>query len=139
MALAQGFAEGREMERLRINHGAHGAHEGLGLRHAELTEQIIGAAIEVHRVLGAGMLESAYEACLCHELFVRGLAVERQVAMPLRYKDVVLDVGYRLDLVVEGIVAVELKSVAQLDRVHDSQLLSYLRLSGLPVGLLINF
>ena len=105
----------------------------------KLTEQIIGAAIEVHRHLGAGKLESAYEACLCHELFARSLAVERQVAMPLRYKDVILDVGYRLDLVIEKTVAVELKSVAQLDRVHDSQLLSYLRLSGLPVGLLINF
>jgi GxxExxY protein len=109
------------------------------LRNEQLTYEIIGAALEVHRELGAGLLESAYEACLGHELISRGLSVERQRPLPVRYKEVVLDVGYRLDLVVEQLVIVELKSVAQLDRVHESQMLSYLRLSGLPLGLLINF
>lgn len=106
---------------------------------AGLTEQVIGAAIEVHRALGPGLLESAYEACLAHELAARGLHVERQVALPVRYKGVALDCGYRLDLVVEGEVIVELKAVKAFEPIHTAQLLTYLRLAGLRVGLMLNF
>jgi len=104
-----------------------------------LTEQIIGAAIEVHRALGPGLLESAYEACLAYELQERGLKVERQVPLPVVYKGVRIDCGYRLDLVVENAVVVEIKAVDSLAPVHQAQLLSYLKLSGYKVGLLINF
>src|SRR5947208_3026642 len=105
----------------------------------QITEGIIGAAIEVHRALGPGLLESAYEACLAFEMNARGLSVERQKEMPLVYHGVHLDCGYRIDLLVERQVVVELKSVDQLTPVHESQMLSYLKLSGCPVGLLINF
>jgi len=105
----------------------------------ELTEAIIGAAIEVHRVLGPGLLESAYEQCLCHELSLRGLSFRRQVDLPVRYKDIQLDCGYRIDLIVEDQVILELKTVEKLAPVHDAQLLTYLRLSGKRIGLLINF
>ena len=103
------------------------------------TEGIIGAGIEVHRHLGPGLLESAYEACLAHELVERGFAIERQRALPVEYKGVRIDCGYRLDLVVEKLVIVELKAVERLTQVHEAQLLSYLKLSSLPVGLLMNF
>ena len=105
----------------------------------DLTEAIIGAAIEVHRELGPGLLESAYEACLCRELELRGLSYQRQVALPMTYKGISLDCGYRLDVVVDGRVLVELKAVAELTPVHQAQLLTYLRLSSLRVGLLMNF
>jgi GxxExxY protein len=101
--------------------------------------EVIGAALEVHRILGPGLLESAYEACLVHELEQRGLRCERQKPLPIVYKGVRIDVGYRLDLVVEDDLIVELKSVERLDRVHLSQMLSYLKLAGKPLGLLINF
>jgi GxxExxY protein len=104
-----------------------------------LTEQIIAAAIAVHRALGPGLLESAYEACLYHELVTRGLRVERQKPLPLTYEGVKLDCAYRMDLVVEESVIVEVKSVAKLDRVHEAQMLSYLKISGLKVGLVLNF
>jgi GxxExxY protein len=104
-----------------------------------LTERIIGAAIEVHRELGPGLLESSYELALCHELTLRGLRFEHQKDMPLTYKNVALASSYRLDLVVEQQVIVELKSVAELNPIFEAQLLTYLRLSGLRVGLLINF
>jgi len=104
-----------------------------------LTRQIIGAAIEVHRTLGPGLLESAYEACLSHELTGRGVAHERQVALPVQYKGIDIDAAYRLDLVVEGRVVVELKAVAAIEPIHEAQMLTYLRLSRLPVALLINF
>jgi len=105
----------------------------------DLTDKIIGAAIEVHRQLGPGLLESAYEICLAFELEQRGLRVERQLALPLVYKDIHLDQGYRLDLLVEQAVVVELKAVEQLTPVHEAQVLSYLKFSGCKVGLLINF
>ncbi|HEX42678.1 MAG TPA: GxxExxY protein [Phycisphaerales bacterium] len=105
----------------------------------DITSQIIGAAIDVHRALGPGLLESAYEACLAFDLTARGLRVERQRALPVVYRDVKLDCGYRLDLVVESAVAVELKAVDHVLPIHKAQLLSYLRLSGLKAGLLINF
>ncbi len=104
-----------------------------------ITEQIIGAAIEVHRALGPGLLESAYEACLVYELVRRGLRVEQQKPLPVFYKEVHLDVGYRLDILVEGSVIIELKAVEKLLPIHEAQLLSYLKLSGCRVGLLINF
>jgi GxxExxY protein len=104
-----------------------------------LTEQIIGAAIEVHRHLGPGLLESAYETCLAYELELRGLTVERQKALPLVYKEIRLDQGYRIDLLVAQKVVVELKVVEQFTDVHEAQVLSYLRFSGCKVGLLINF
>jgi len=103
-----------------------------------VTHEIIGAAIEVHRNLGPGVLESAFEACLCFELAERGLGVERQVAMPLIYKGVKLNLGYRPDLIINGKVIVELKSVDRLITQHEAQVLTYLKLSGLETGLLIN-
>jgi GxxExxY protein len=104
-----------------------------------ITETIIGAAIEVHRALGPGLLESAYEACLCFELVRRGLTVEQQKPLPVVYQDVKLDCGYRLDLLVEDAVIVEVKAVDRLAPIHQAQLLSYLKLPGCEVGLLINF
>ena len=105
----------------------------------QLTEQIIGAAIEVHRELGPGLLESAYEECLCHELHLRNISFQRQVDLSLAYKGRKLNCGYRLDIVVENTVLVELKSIEQILAIHHAQLLTYLRLSGMRVGLLINF
>ncbi len=105
----------------------------------ELTETIIGAAIRVHRELGPGLLESTYEACLSYELVEASLSIERQVALPVRYRGVNLDCGYRIDLLVEKAVIVELKAVNRFEPIHEAQLLSYLKLSDCNVGLLINF
>jgi len=105
----------------------------------KITETIIGGAIAVHRALGPGLLESAYEACLGYELVDRGLSVERQKALPVKYRGVNLDCGYRIDLLVEEIIIIELKAVEKIDPIHKAQLLSYLKLSGCKLGLLINF
>lgn len=105
----------------------------------DVTEQIIGAAIEVHRALGPGLLESAYEECVCHELGRRQLRFDRQIPLPVRYKDVRLDCGYRLDVLVEACVVVEIKAVESLEPIHEAQLLTYLKLGRWQVGLLINF
>ncbi len=105
----------------------------------QLTHEIIGAAIEVHRFLGPGLLESAYEECFCHELTLRNLGVQRQVPVPVVYKEVKLECGYRLDLVVEKEVVLELKSIEAFSPVHEAVMLTYLRLSGYRIGLLINF
>ena len=105
----------------------------------EITHQIIGAAMEVHKRLGPGLLESAYEECLSPELQLRNLRVERQRGLPVVYKDVRLECGYRLDLLVEGRVVVELKAVDCFAPIHEAIILTYLRLSGHHVGLLINF
>ena len=104
-----------------------------------LTETVIGSAIEVHRTLGPGLLESAYETCLCRELSLRGVEFQCQERIPLVYKGVKLDCGYRAHVIVAERVLVEVKAVDQLTAIHDAQLLSYLKLSGLRVGLLINF
>ena len=104
-----------------------------------ITEAVIGAAIAVHRELGPGLLESTYEACLAYELVERGLAVERQKELPVTYRGVSLDCGYRIDLLVEKEVVVELKAVEGREPIHEAQLLSYLKLSGCKLGLLINF
>jgi len=105
----------------------------------EITHQIIGAAIEVHKHLGPGLLESAYEECLFHELQLRNLRVERQKAVPVVYKQTKLECGYRLDLLIEGRVVVELKSVEGLGPIHEAIILTYLRMSGHKLGLPINF
>jgi GxxExxY protein len=107
--------------------------------HAQLTGRIIGAAIEVHRGLGPGLLESAYEECMCHELHLRQIPFRRQVELPVVYKNVRLDCGYRMDLLVDDAVVVELKAVEKWAAVFEAQLITYLRLSGKRVGLLINF
>jgi len=105
----------------------------------QITRRIIGAAIEVHRHLGPGLLESAYESCLVFELKQLGMTVEQQKPLPVTYKGMVLDCGYRLDLVVEDAVIVELKAVEQMTAIFEAELLSYLRLTGKKGGLLINF
>ncbi len=105
----------------------------------ELSDKIIGCAIQVHKSLGPGLLESAYLECLYYELKLIGLKVEKQKLLPLIYKEVKLDVGYRLDLLVENIVVIELKSVEALNEIHVAQVITYLKLSGCKLGLLMNF
>ncbi|HUT32244.1 MAG TPA: GxxExxY protein [Planctomycetota bacterium] len=105
----------------------------------DLTEKIIGAMIEVHKHIGPGLLESAYEVCTCHELHLRGVAFEAQKPLPVVYKNTRLECGYRADLLVDGRVLVEMKAVDSLAPIHEAQLLTYLRLSGVRVGLLVNF
>jgi GxxExxY protein len=105
----------------------------------DLTGEVIGAAIEVHKHLGPGLLESAYEECLCYELRSREIVYERQKPLAINYKQVRLDCGYRLDLVVEGKVILELKSCEKIEDIHKAQLLTYLKLSGLKLGLILNF
>jgi GxxExxY protein len=120
-----------------IHHGATEAPSTL--IHEELTNKIIGSAIEVHRDLGPGLLESAYEECLCHELHLRGINFQRQVALPVKYKNINLDCGYRIDLIVEDAVVLELKCLEHILPVHEAQLLTYLKLTGKRVGLILNF
>ncbi len=105
----------------------------------ELTDAIIGAAMEVHRMLGPGLLESTYEMCLCRELSIRGIPFERQVPIPVEYKGVKLDCGYRADIVVDETILIEIKAIDSVLSIHDAQLLSYLKLGGWKIGLLINF
>ena len=105
----------------------------------EVSERIIGCAIKVHRALGPGLLESTYEVCLMHELVKMGLTVQAQVPLPVHYDGLKLDAGYKIDLLVENSVIVELKAVESLHPIHEAQLLSYLKLSGKKLGLLINF
>jgi len=105
----------------------------------QITEQIIGAAIEVHRALGPGLLESAYEECICHELSLRDIQFKRQIPLPVEYKGIKLDCGYRLDLLAVDTVVVEIKAVDTLLPIYEAQLLTYLKLGNWRVGLLINF
>lgn len=105
----------------------------------EITEKVIGCAIKVHRALGPGLLESTYEVCLAHELVKEGLKVKTQVALPVVYDGLRLDAGYRIDMLVEDAVIVELKSIESLHLIHEAQVISYLKLSGKKIGLLINF
>ncbi len=105
----------------------------------QITEKIIGCAIEVHRHLGPGLLESAYEECLFFELQNAGLKVERQVAVPVIYKEIKLECGYRIDLLVENQVVIELKAVDEFNPVHEAQILTYMKFADKPIGLLINF
>ena len=105
----------------------------------KLTEEVIGAAMQVHSHLGAGLLESAYEECLCHELALRDLPFRRQVSLPINYKGLHLDCGYRIDVLVEDKLIIEVKSVERLLPVHQAQLITYLKVTGIQTGLLINF
>ena len=105
----------------------------------KLSNEIIGAAIEVHRNLGPGLLESAYEECLCKELEIRAIEYERQKPLAVVYKGITLDCGYKLDIVVVGKVILELKSVSKIESIHEAQLLTYLKLADLKLGILINF
>ena len=105
----------------------------------DLTREVISAAIEVHKTLGPGLLESAYEQCLCHEFDLRGISYERQKELPVEYKGVKLDCGYRLDVLVENRLIVELKACESLEKIHEAQLLTYLKLTNIRIGLLINF
>lgn len=105
----------------------------------ELTNKIIGAAIEVHRALGPGLLESAYHACLAHELTLRGVPFESEKSLPVEYKGIKLDCGYRLDFMIANKVVVELKAVESVNLMHEAQLLTYLKLTGCKVGLIMNF
>jgi GxxExxY protein len=120
-----------------IHHG--GTETRSKLLHEELTERVIGAAIEVHRALGPGLLESAYEECLCHELHLRGISFKRQLPLPVEYKGIKLDCGYRLDLVVEDALILEIKCLEHVLPVHEAQLLTYLKMTGQRVGLILNF
>ena len=105
----------------------------------KLSNKIIGAAIEVHKTLGPGLLESAYEQCLCHELNLRGISFERQKELPVVYKQEKLDCGYRLDILAEEAIILELKSCEKIEPIHSAQLLTYLKLSGKSLGLIMNF
>ncbi len=105
----------------------------------QISNRIIGAAIEVHKSLGPGLLENAYEECLCHEFCLQGISFERQKYMPIIYKGQLVDCGYRLDILVEKKIVVEIKSVISLLPIHEAQLMTYLKLSGIWLGLLINF
>jgi GxxExxY protein len=105
----------------------------------DVTGAVVDSSYRVHSALGPGLLESAYVACLAHELIDRGLLVRTQVALPVHYRGIRLDVGYRMDLVVAGLVVVEIKAVSALGAIHEAQMLSYLKLSGFELGLLINF
>jgi GxxExxY protein len=111
----------------------------IGLIEEDLTGEIIGAAIAVHRELGPGLLESAYQVSMCRELILRGIPFQSQLEIPIEYKGVRLDCGYRIDLLVDKRVIVELKAIEHVQSVHEAQLMTYLRLSGMHVGLLINF
>jgi GxxExxY protein len=105
----------------------------------DISGNIVDAAMKVHTVLGPGLLESTYETCLKHELVKRGHKVDTQVALPIKYEDITLDAGYRIDMLVEGKIVLELKSIENFLPIHEAQLLSYLRLSNKQVGILINF
>ena len=105
----------------------------------ELSNRVIGCALEVHRELGPGLLESTYEQCLAHELKINGIRFELQHPLPVKYKGVRLDCGYRVDILVEDKLIIELKSVEQMKSIHEAQLLTYMRLAGVKIGLLINF
>jgi len=114
-------------------------HRGTEVPSARQSSDILGAAIEVHRRLGPGLLESAYEACLCREMFFRRIPFEHQVEVPVYYRGMTVDCGYRLDIVAFGSVLVEVKSVSKILPIHEAQVLTYLRTTGFRIGLLINF
>ena len=105
----------------------------------KLSNTVIGAAIDVHKTLGPGLLETAYETCLCHELGLRGVAYQKQLNLPVVYKDVLLDCGYRLDILVEDAIVLELKSIEKILPIHDAQLLTYLKIGGWQLGMILNF
>ncbi|MAX24116.1 MAG: GxxExxY protein [Phycisphaeraceae bacterium] len=114
-------------------------HRGTETQRDTLTEKVIGLAIQVHRTLGPGLLESVYQSCLCHELAQHGLRFKSEIELPVLYKGMKLDQGFRIDILVEDSLILELKTVEQLRPIHEAQLLTYLKLAQCPVGLLINF
>ncbi len=120
-----------------VHHGGTETRRKLVLQ--DLTEQVIGAAIEVHKQLGPGLLESAYEECLCHELHLLGISFKRQVPLPVEYKGIKLDCGYKLDILVEDAVILELKCVEKVLPIHEAQLLTYLKMTGKKIGFILNF
>lgn len=105
----------------------------------DFSKQVIGCAIEVHRTLGPGLLESTYEQCLAHELSLAGISFELQKSIPVKYKNINLDCGYRIDLLIENSLIVELKSISKLQKIHEAQILTYMKLAYIKIGLLINF
>ncbi|MFI4974632.1 MAG: GxxExxY protein [Caulobacterales bacterium] len=122
-----------------MNHEVHEGHEGIGVRVERCGAIVVDAGLKVHRALGPGLLESAYEHCLAYELQQRGLAVRRQVPLPIVYDGAKLDAGYRLDMVVEDSIVLEIKAIEALTRLHEAQLITYLRLSQFRLGFLMNF
>ena len=121
------------------DHQEHQGHQGATAEADRLGRVIVDAGLKVHRALGPGLLESAYEYCLAHELKARGLLVRRQIGLPITYEGQTLDVGYRLDLLINDCVVIEVKAVETLIRLHEAQMLTYLRLSGHRLGYLMNF
>ncbi len=128
------FIHHRDTENTKV-----GTEKTMNSRLNQLSYEIIGAALEVHRMLGPGLLESSYHKCLCRELFVRGIPFEKEQPLPLEYKGIRLDCGYRIDIVVGRLIVVEVKSIESLAPIHDAQLLTYLRIGGYRLGLLMNF
>lgn len=122
-----------------MNHKAHEDHEAIDQRTEESARQVVDAGLKIHRALGPGLLESAYEHCLAHELALRGLSARKQVLLPILYEGQRLDAGFRIDLIVDERVIVEVKAVDALTSVHKAQILTYLKLSHLRLGLLMNF
>ncbi len=122
-----------------MNHEGHKGHEGLGADVEAIAQQIVDGGLQVHRALGPGLLESIYEQCLAHELQSRGLRIERQTALPILYDGLLLEGSYRLDLLIEDRIIVEVKAVEALTRLHEAQLMTYLKLSGRRLGFLMNF
>jgi GxxExxY protein len=122
-----------------VNHQDHQDHQEVTKEVDRVARAIVDAGLKIHRALGPGLLESAYEHCLSHELNKRGLMAQRQVALPIQYDGLTLDAGYRLDLLVEDQIIVEVKAVEALTRLHEAQVLTYLKLSGRRLGLLMNF
>ena len=122
-----------------MNHEGHKGHEGLPARVERISRTVVDAGLKVHKALGPGLLESAYEHCLVHELHERGVSLRRQAALPIVYDGLKLDAGYRLDILVEDEIVVEGKAVDALTPLHEAQVLTYLRLSGCRLGLLMNF
>ncbi len=132
-----GAGQGRRQ--WKSTQSAFGRSKAMVMNINQLTSKIIGAAIEVHKILGPGLLESAYEECLCHELSIQEVSFEKQKPLSIDYKGKKLDCGYRLDMVVENAVVLELKSCEKIEPIHQAQLLTYLKLSELNLGLILNF
>jgi GxxExxY protein len=120
-------------------HKGHEGHKGCPAGLEDFARTIVDSGLKVHRALGPGLLESAYEHCLAHELSLRGVAVRRQVPLPIVYEGTRLDAGYRLDIVVEDLIVIEIKAVEALSRLHEAQVLTYLKLTGYRLGFLLNF
>jgi len=122
-----------------LDHQAHQDHQGLSAETDRIARTVVDAGFKVHKTLGPGLLESACEHCLAHELLTRGLSLRRQVPLPIIYEGAKLDAGYRLDILVEDVVVVEIKAIEALTRLQEAQMPTYLKLSGLRLGLLMNF